>query len=214
MKRCIATTIAFLVFPYAAQAQSDLQKIGKFLEGIQQRQNQQGGGGQGVPKSYRMDPNQSGRQNQGDFNRPGFIGQPRPAYPSPYNPQPQITYPSQPFPNQPYPQSGYPSGTIVQRPAYGEPPVAPRKAYSNLPIRIRCASDCVGTCNYQLVPASGKGFPYTIRANQIQTLQETTDWLCRYQPVSGGAYQTYRLRGGRTYEMRRDNNRWQLYLVP
>lgn len=214
MKRYITTAIVILVFPHAAQAQSDLRKIGKFLEGIQQLQNQQGnqqsGGQQDRPRTYKSDPNQSGRQNQGDFNRPGFIVQPGTTYPRPYNPNPQITYPSQPYPQ----QNTYPPGTIVQRPAYGEPPTAPRRTYSNLPIQIRCSPDCVGTCNYQLVSGSGKGFPYTIRPNQTQTLKETTDWLCRYQPITGGAYQTYRLRGGKTYEMRRDNNRWQLYMVP
>lgn len=217
MKRFITTAIAILAVHNTAQAQSDLQKFGKVLKGLQQLQNQQGkqesGQDQGIG-TYKSDPNQSGKQNQGDFNRPGFIVQPRPSYPRPYNPSPQITYPSQPYPQQRYPQPAYPSGTIVQRPAYGEPPTAPRRVYSNLPIQIRCPPDCVGTCNYQLVLASGKGFPYTIRANQIQTLKETTDWLCRYQPSPGGAYQTYRLRGGQTYEMRRDNNRWQLYMVP
>lgn len=155
---------------------------------------------------------------------PGVIVQPGIPNSQPYRPGPQITYPNQPYPNQtypnqtypnqPFPQQTYPQGQYVPQPTYGEPPTAPQKVYSRLPIKIRCAPECVGICNYELIPGSGKAYPYTIRANQVQSLSETTDWLCRYQSVTGGAFQTYRLRGGKTYEMRKDNNRWQLYMVP
>ncbi|MEP3481202.1 MAG: hypothetical protein ABJZ55_18325 [Fuerstiella sp.] len=228
MKRCFAVLAAVLVFQSAVEAQSDLRKIGKFLEGIQQIQNQNQQGRQtppprkdGPPNNYRqLDPNQSGDRNRGDFTMPpGFIVPPGNRGSQPYQPQPGATYPNQPYPNQPYPQQTYPQqtyppGQYVPLPIYGEPPTAPRKVYSQLPIKIRCAPECVGTCKYDLIPGSGKAYPYTIRANQVQSLSETTDWMCRYQSVTGGAYQTYRLRGGKTYEMRRDNNRWQLYMVP
>lgn len=220
-----------IVILFAMQAstygQSDLRKIGQFLDNIRRAQNQNQQPvrppQEGPPrKTFGGDPNQSGDKNQGDFNRPGFIVNPQPGNPRPGRPgtvYPGQTYPGQPYPGQTYPGQTYPGQVVYpQNPSpgtqYGEPPRAPRKVYSNLPIKIRCAPDCVGTCNYQLIPASGQTFPYTIRANQTQNLKETTDWLCRYQPYSGAAYQTYRLRGGRTYEMRRDNNRWQLYLVP
>lgn len=225
MKRCLAVLVGLLVFQSVTEAQSDLRKIGKFLEGVQQMQNQQGRPKvlppqkDGPPSTYRSDPNQSGDRNRGDFTMPGFIIQPGAQKSQPYQPRPQVTYPNQSFPNrtypnQVYPQQTYPPGNYVSKPVYGEPPTAPRKIYSRLPIKIRCAPECVGTCNYALIPGSGKAYPYTIRANQVQSLAETTDWLCRYQALTGGPYQTYRLRGGKTYEMRRDNNRWQLYMVP
>lgn len=199
-----------------------------------QNQNQRGQSNppprteQNGPGVRRVDPNQSGNRNQGDFQLPGMIVPGRPNGQQ-YQPRARITYPNQPYPsqrfpnqglpnqsypNQSFPQQTYPQGQYVPQPTYGEPPTAPRKIYSQLPIKIKCAPECVGTCNYDLIPSSGKAYPYTIRANQVQSLVETTDWLCRYQSVTGGAYQTYRLRGGKTYEMRRDNNRWQLYMLP
>ena len=220
MKRYVATLVALLLLPSVTEAQSDLRKIGNLLEGIQQMQNQQGRPSSPPPKKdgspgvFRSDPNQSGDRNRGDFTTPGFIVRPGVQNPQPFRPRPQETYPSRPYPNQTYPQQTYPPGQYIPKRIYGEPPTAPRKVYSRLPIQIRCAPECVGTCNYELIPGSGKAYPYAIRANQVQSLSETTDWLCRYQATSGGAYQTYRLRGGKTYEMRRDNNRWQLYMVP
>lgn len=137
-----------------------------------------------------------------------------------------------------YPQNGmnrqgYPPGTIINgqpyqpgrnyqpgqsqinaRISYPDPPIAPKKTYSGLPIVIRCAANTTGICNYELVTGSGKGFPYTISSGRSQQLQATTEWQFRYKPTPSASPVSYLLRGGRTYELRRNGNSWQLYMAP
>lgn len=138
--------------------------------------------------------------------RPGQQYQPGLQY------QPGQTYPPGTIINgQPY-QPG--QGQITSRISYPDPPVAPKRSYSLQPIIIRCADNATGICNYELMTESGKAFPYTISAGRSQQLQETTAWTFRYKPTPTAASTSYRLRGGKTYEIRRNGNTWQLYMAP
>lgn len=211
---------------WRAFGQALLNEIGRQSQNQNQNQprsapmmpNPNGSGNQNY-RQYAPSPNGSGNQNFQNLNgRNNFFGPSGgTTYPQnnfrPYNPQPQYqnVQPRRTYPSNSYtpPRS---SSTISSRPVYRDPPVAP-KVYSNLPITIRCAQDCVGICNYSLLSASGKSYPYTIRAGQVQQLKENTDWQFRYQP-NGSAYDTFGLRGGKTYELRQTAGQWQFYLVP
>lgn len=223
--------------------QSDLQKLGQFLNGLQQLQQQQNQG-QFTPKppqqgggnrQYKYsDPNSSGNQNQGDFGRQDFFqpggGRPNSSRPGQTYPgnviYPNGSYPNGSYPNGTYPNNTYPNGSYnANRPGYTvpsrtgssrypDPPVAPARKHSGLPIRISCSSTAVGTCQYELKTASGSKFPYTISAGKSQTLSDTTSWVFRYRPTSTSQWQEYRLRGGRNYVIQKVSNQWQLYMVP
>ncbi|MEZ6132440.1 MAG: hypothetical protein R3C59_27565 [Planctomycetaceae bacterium] len=270
MRTILMATITLTCVSATSYGQSDLQKIGRFLQDVQRIQNQNQGqqqynNGNGVRRapSYSnpntsgnmnaggfqnnnnlfgpqggfqnnnnySNPNTSGNMNAGRFQNNNNLFGPQGGYNNGgYNPN----YNNYPSYNQ-YPQShnhrivtpgynqypntvhstvpSYPGTSLsTSRPVYSDPPIAP-KVYSNLPIVIRCAPDCTGTCSYSLLSGSGKSYPYTIRAGQIQNLKESTDWKFSYQP-DGGASQTYALRGGRTYELRQNGGQWQFYLVP
>lgn len=220
MKQLLLLTTILAALPSVSEAQSDLRKIGKFLQGIQEFQNQQDNGNQQqpppnqseTPLPYKVDPNSSGNQNRGSFDGRGF-----------FNPQNGSTYPQQQFPQQFVPQTNYPQQTFPSQQTYPgqngiyqgpiQPAVAP-KNYSNQPIVIRCDSDVVGICQYELLTARNTTFPYAISGGQSQNLTENTDWAFRYRPSPNAAYKTYRLRGGKTYEMRKSGNAWQFYMLP
>jgi len=249
MRTTLIATILLASVPAISHAQSDLRKIGRFLDDMQRLQNQ----GQGRPNNggnnngtravpYKIDPNSSGNQNAGGFHDNNLFG---PQGGGGFNNNinhnhrnnfpPQNRYPQNNF-HQGHNHNQYPNnispnynrypGTVqnhntvpytppsqsAARPVYADPPIAP-KVYSKLPIVIRCAPDCTGTCNYNLLSASGKSYPYTIRAGQTQNLKETTDWKFSYRP-DGSTSQAYALRGGRTYELRQNAGNWQFYLVP
>ncbi len=110
-----------------------------------------------------------------------------------------------------YPNSSSQS-TYRPTPSYTQPPVAP-KVYSNLPIVIHCPAWCQGSCDYQLITASGKAYDYTISGGKKQHLTENSDWKIRYDQGNGLGYKTYDLRGGNSYELRGDGNgSWAFYL--
>lgn len=271
MKSVITASLLIFALPAVSFGQSDLQKIGNFLQGIQelqqqqQPQQQQPQNGQQPPLGYRMspgNPNSSGDRNRGQFGQNNFFGQsngqwqtvPQNGHQPPYNNQhlhnnqhPQHTYPNGTYPNNgqvihnhqqngtypnnTYPSGTYPSGTYPQgtsqhqphrngnvvsggNTVYADPPTAPIKKYSGLPIVLRCAPGANGTCNYDLMTGSGKAYPYTINGGQTQNLTETTDWAIRYRARAGASYQTYRLRGGKTYEIHQVSGDWHFYMVP
>lgn len=210
---------------------------------MQQQQNQQSRPQQQVPQGEKgrmmapvQGPNASGNQNQGNFTGNNFF---TPGGSNFVQPGRNMNYPQNgnSFPgngqylngqgNVVYPQNGmnlpgYPPGRNYQpgqsqintRISYPDPPIAPKKSYSGLPIVIRCAPNTTGICNYELVTESGKGFPYTISSGRSQQLQATTEWQFRYKPTPSAAPVSYLLRGGRTYEIRRNGNSWQLYMAP
>lgn len=248
MRTIIAASLLIAGLPAVSVGQSDLQKIGKFLQGVQQLQQQQNNR-QPTPSNppnqgYRMspgNPNSSGDRNRGNFIGDSFFGPsngqwqtvPQNGSRPPYSNQPPYnTYPPGTFPNNGqvirnhqghviYPNGSWQpqvirdsgvasSGSTV----YADPPKVPVKSYSRLPIVLRCAPDAVGTCQYELLTTSGKAFPYTINAGQAQNLVETTDWAFRYRPQPNADYQTYRLRGGKTYEIHKLGDSWQFYMVP
>ncbi len=250
MRRLIITTL-IAVIPSISYGQSDLQKIGRVLQSIQQSQQQQrqsqgqtppsNGGNYGPRQApvQGVDPNASGNQNTGRFDPNSFF-EPNNGGGN-YVPSPGRTYPQRnTYPgNSTYPgttqiyrngvpiNSYTPGATITggqsYRPNYSQPtrkiwhpdpPIAPAKTYSRLPIVIRCAANTVGTCNYELMTASGSVFPYTINGGKSQKFTENTTWMFRYQPTPGAPKQTYRLRGGKTYEIRKNGNAWQVYMAP
>ena len=235
MKNLIVATAFLAGLPAIATAQSDLRKIGQFLQGlqqIQQNQQNQNQNGQQPPNGtyqapYRVDPNSSGNTNQGNFRDPNSFFGPSGGTQQggiiyrnnqPFNGNTQMRYPQNTYPNGTYNgnQIIYPNSNTVRSSgtSYSDPPTAPPRSYSRQPIVLRCSPDAVGICNYELLTGSGKAFPYTIRAGQTQNLVETTDWSIRYRVTPTGAYQTYRLRGGKTYEMRNDGGQWQFYMAP
>lgn len=220
MQRLTFLTLLTLFMPTTGFAQSDLKKIGQFLQGIQQlqqqQQNNQPPNQQGAPQPYKVDPNSSGNQNTGGFNRPGFF-QPQQGNIYPQNQYPpQQSYPqSQNYPqsgSQTYPQTYPQQGNTIYQ-SQPRPVPAPQKTYSNQPITIRCDSEAIGTCNYELITAKNTVFPYQMVAGQSQSLTENTDWALRYKPTPTSGYKTYRLRGGKTYEIRMTNSSWQLYMT-
>ena len=223
MRTILITTLAIAGLPALSYGQSDLQKIGRFLQGIQDMQQQQQppnnqNGGNYQPRNapyYEGNPNSSGNQNRGDFGRTDFFG------PQNGGGQPgRIIYPNGQNQNNYHPQQTYPGNTRIVYPQgtnpsynngrviYSDPPRAPQRTYSGLPIVVRCSPAAIGTCSYELV-AGGKAFPYQIKAGQTQNLKETADWAIRYRPTPSSPYKTYRLRGGKTYEMRKNGNNWQ-----
>lgn len=226
MKQLLLLTFVFALVPSISHGQSDLKKIGNILQGIQdmqQRQNRPSPGPPGEadntrPMPYRVNPNESGNQNQGGFNGRDFFnpqGQPYPQQGQPY-PQQRQPYPQQgqiyPQQGQPYPNNGmqpYPNQNIVY--PNQSPPV--RKVYSNQPIKILCDPNAIGTCSYELITAKNTVFPYSINGGQSQNLTENTDWALRYRPTPSSPYKTYRLRGGKTYELRKAGNMWQCYML-
>lgn len=117
----------------------------------------------------------------------------------------RLTYPSS-TPKTLSPSNGY-NG-------YSDPPTASALTYSGLPIVIRCNDAAQGICNYELITAKGSVFPYTIKQGQKQNLSETTSWVIRYRSTPTSPQSTYKLRGGKTYEMRKSASGWQLYMVP
>jgi len=251
MKTVLIASITLACIPTISYGQSDLEKIGRFLQDVQQiqsqNQRQQPGGNPVRSAPSYGNPNSSGNMNAGGFQNDNLFGPPdgeftdnsnfhndntnnfRPQNQFPQNNshQGRIYYPNNnnatPGHNH-YPDTiyhNYPDTVYnnnvqtypgTSRPVYLDPPVAP-KVYSNLPIVIRCAQGSTGTCSYNLVSGSGRSFPYTIRAGEIQNLKESTDWKFSYQSVRG-ASNTYALRGGRTYELRQTGEQWQFYLVP
>ena len=259
MRTAIVTSLLLAGLPAISLGQSDLQKIGRILQGVQQLQQQQNQKNysappQNGPYQYKMvpgNPNSSGNQNQGNFgpnnffgpsgNGPGQVIYPNNRRP-PTNTYPHGTYPSGTYPNGTYPSGTYPStgqvihnhqhlGTYPQgstqhqtlhsgtvssggTTVYSGPPTVPVKTYSRLPIVLRCAPEAVGTCNYELLTGSGKACPYAINAGQTQNLVESTDWAIRYRSQPGAAHQTYRLRGGKTYEIHKTGENWHFYMVP
>lgn len=193
MKRILAMLIV-LVLPATAMAQSDLDKVLRGLRQVQEIQKQ-------IERSQRQppsrppgnrppqipaggDPNKSGDRNSGGFGDPNRL-----------------------FP-------GQPSGPRQPRPGLSQPSApSPSRTYSQLPIVIHCAADVGEPCRYSLVTLTQRSFPYVIQPGQQQTFPENTDWNFSYQPTGTGPWRTYRLRGGRHYEIRRSDGRWQLYLL-
>ncbi len=168
----------------------------------------------GQQRQYRTRnaPNTSGRQNMNSFRNNFF---------QPYNQNQQPYYPQNngPYYNnqQPYNQQGQP---VYSNPNYGQPitypdpPIAPR-VYSNLPIEIRCRKQSEGTASYSLISGSGKVYNFLISPGQKQELKENTDWKIRYEVGSGQGTKTYRLRGGKSYELRSEaGGRWAFYMDP
>ena len=209
MRQLLILTAVFVVLPSVCHGQSDLQKIGNFLQELQEYQEEQQGGGTTLP--YNASPNASGNQNNGNFNGQGFF-QPsnQQQFPQQGQPYPQggVVYPQ----GQLYPNNGvqqqYPNQNIIYQ---SQPPV--RKVYSNQPIKIRCDSDVTGACSYELITAKNTVYPYSISGGQSQNLVENTDWALRYRPTPSSPYKTYRLRGGKTYERRKAGNIWQCYML-
>lgn len=206
MKLLLAISL-MAVMPSTAFAQSDLRKIGDFLQQFQNQQQEPQNGGYGAGN-----PNYSGDQNQGEFGRQDFFRPQRGMQPVPQNQQQfqpnQIVYPNGFVPANPYPQGN----AVPQYQPQSAKPI--RVVYSNQPITIRCDADATGLCRYELVSASGTGFPYQITAGQSQHLKENTNWAFRYAPTLGAPLKTYRLRGGKTYELRSSGGAWQLYMLP
>lgn len=197
MKPFVCTAIIILLLPTTCRAQSDLEKVLRGLRQVQElqrqiegRQNQRPGqpGNRPPQVPAQGDPNQSGNQNGGGFRDPSrmFPGQPG-------RRDPRIIQPS-------------PQQVLPQR-------VQPR-TYSNQPIVIHCDPAAPGACRYSLVTLSNRSFPYEIKPGQLQTFPENTEWNFSYQPTGSGPWRTYRLRGGRQYEIRKGGDgRWQLYML-
>ena len=211
----MTAAIILLTLPSVVNAQSDLKKIGNFLQGLQQLQQQQNRpkpqpqNGQQNPVQAPYgggDPNMSGNQNRGDFNRDGFFPGPQTTYPQNYQPQnvrPQYR------PNG-IPQNNYPQYQPSQ--SQQITPV-PQRSYSNQPIVISCDGLSGGLCDYKLITASNRAYSYQIKSGQTQRLKENTDWALMYKPTSANTWKTYNLRGGRSYEFRHESGRWQLYML-
>lgn len=267
MRTIVITSLIFAAAPAVSFGQSDLQKIGQFLQGIQDMQQQNQGQSNGNQNGTRSapynspNPNASGNQNQGNFqNGNNFFGPGQQQVPTYGNGNPNASgnqnqgnfqngnhffgqqngmqpgqvirpYNGQPIQNGTYQNGTYSSGQTIYRngqivhpqgstnygngqTVYSDPPAAPPRTYSRLPIVIRCSPDAVGICNYELLSGSGSAFPYQIKAGQKQNLSETTDWSIRYRPTPSSPHKTYRLRGGKTYEMRGGSNSWQFYMAP
>ena len=154
---------------------------------------------------------------------------PSTSYPSnttyPNSTHPQRSYPQTTYPQSNYPSPSYPTTSGVQsyqrpspptsaNPRYPDPPIAP-KVSSKLPIQIRCPEWCEGECHYDLINASEKVYHYSIRGGSTQTFSEGRGWRIRYSEGSGLSSKTFNLRGGKTYELRRDGTGpWQFYMVP
>ncbi len=168
-------------------------------------------------------PGETGRRNSGQFNNnpfPGATGssnlgrlQSGPFIPrSSGNLQSGIRYnsssgysQSRSYPQQQY---RYPSNS------YDSPPVAP-KVYSKKPIVINCPAWCEGVCTYSIIGASGKEYVYSISPGQKQEFRETTDWKIKYNRGGGRGYKTYKLHGGKEYELHSDGGgRWAFYASP
>lgn len=202
----------------------DLQRAAEALRGGGQNSYQN----EDQPQNnynLRMAPNASGNHNRGGFDPDHFFSPQNGGGNIYYPPQNNGRFPPQQnFPPQNYPPQTYPPQTLPQqnlRPPYQEtasrysdPPVAPKRKYSGQPIQLECWSGSQGACQYELVSAAGSVFKYNIAAGQNQQLSETTLWTLRYRPAVGGGWQTYRLRGGRSYQLRGTNGRWQLYMLP
>lgn len=200
MKRIILTVLTLAMIPATSMAQSDLEKVLRGLQQIQEmqrrgqpRQNRPPGNGPNVPAQG--NPNSSGGQNGGNFRNPGqmFPGQ-NPGFQQPGYQQPGFQPPR------------------YQQPQYQQP-ARPQRTYSNQPIVIHCDPEAPTPCRYSLVTLSNRSFPYEIKPGQLQTFPENTDWNLSYQPTGSGPWRTYRLRGGKHYELRRADSRWQLYLL-
>ena len=169
---------------------------------------------------FRSDPNASGNHNHGRFDPDHFFNPGGSGYRPPNNGGfPPQGIPQQGFPQQNYPQQGYPPQG--QRPQYQDngsryqdPPIAPKRQYSGLPIQLDCWRGSQGACQYELITAAGSVFKYNMTAGMNQQLAETTLWSLRYRPTANAPWQTYRLRGGRSYQLRGDAGRWQLYMLP
>jgi hypothetical protein len=82
MRTAIVTSLLLAGLPAISLGQSDLQKIGRILQGVQQLQQQQNQKNysappQNGPYQYKMvpgNPNSSGNQNQGNFGPNNFFG--------------------------------------------------------------------------------------------------------------------------------------------
>lgn len=233
MKRCLAFLMV-VALPQFADAQrirlDDLQRAAQALQngGVNlppqfgQPGNIRIGGGQGRQEDdrpgtykFRRAPNSSGDHNTGRFDPEHF-----------FNPQNGGRYQPQPggggFSPSP-PQNG--SGQIlpgqVRRPnlsdrqtGYPDPPIAPARRYSGLPIELDCWHGSQGNCPYELITAAGSVFQYNMTAGMNQSLTESTQWSLRYRPTAAAGWQTYRLRGGRRYQLRGTGGQWQLYMLP
>ncbi|GEM_PF-2697631 len=235
MKNVLLTGMLVCGLPAIADAQNDLQKIGQFLQGLQEMQEDGGqddGFQNGQPQTlpYKAGgPNSSGNQNQGNFQPNNFFGpqngmtpgqgQGRVTYPNgtyPNGTYPNGTYQNGNFQNGTYPNGMHPNGTYPGngRTVYPDPPGGPPRVYSQLPIVIRCSPNAPGVCDYRLITDKGSSFPYKIGPGQTQNLTESTDWSVSYTPAPGMPTKTYRLRGGKAYEIRKLDGSWQLYMVP
>ncbi|MCR9199516.1 MAG: hypothetical protein NXI04_12790 [Planctomycetaceae bacterium] len=169
---------------------------------------------------FRSDPNASGNHNHGRFDPDHFFN---PGGSGGYRPPSGGGYPQPGYPQPGYRPQDYPQGNPQQglRPQYQDsgsrykdPPLAPRRKYSGQPIQLECWSGSQGVCPYELITAAGSAFKYNMTAGMNQQLAETTLWSLRYRPTASAPWQTYRLRGGRSYQLRGDGGRWQLYMLP
>lgn len=190
--------------------------------------NHQGGGNGVAP--YRYVPNGSGSANAGGFNGNGFFpgnngggGYPgnNNYYPGNNNYYPGNNYyPS----NNGYQSSRYASSyrasspttyrsaTPSHQPRHNAPlrHSPPPTNYSNQPIEIYMPDWCEGECHYQLTNSHGGVYDYTITPGGVQRLTENSEWTVRFH--DGYEYKSFRVRGGQTYEFRRDDEgAWAFY---
>lgn len=150
-----------------------------------------GGGGGGFQRQdpglhYRTQPYQNGRPLQG--NQPYISGQPYQGS-QPY----QVVQPG-------YTTPGVVSGADI--------PTAP--VDSSQYVVIRCPQSANGSCRYTLESNRGN-YAFTMSPGKEQRFRASTQWIISYH--DGTQQRRYRLNGGKSYTLKKDGTRWQLYSV-
>ncbi len=208
----------------AAIAGGILSGIGNLLDSAG-RANQGNHGGGGWQRYQQRGPNTSGFQNQNGFaDGNDFFGnnnnnnwsdnnwssgyqRPSTTY---YRPSPTYTTPSYTTPS-----TVYSSGQVSYRAgvAYTSPKVLHDPPVARLPIELLVPKGELGICSYQLLTPAGRAYDYVITPGQKQKFSNTTQWKIRYDQGQAQGVKTYDLRGGKSYELRKnDAGLWQLYM--
>ncbi len=167
-------------------------------------------------------PSEGGRRTIGGEFQPGngFLLPGNGVQPNPG----RVIYPG----NQPYPGSGQPiygnqpgTGQVI----YGQPidrttqygsstnsgsavPTAP--VSTSQYVTIRCPQSANGSIYYPLESDRGN-FGFTMRGGQEQRFRVSSNWKISYN--DGSSQKRYRLTGGKTYTLKNEGSRWQLYSV-